>query len=234
MTTLLVTSATAPPDGVPFLSLTDPARRLLATRAALYRWAESGLVEHIVICDATAVNPLKRDDIDLFAAVGVTVEQLAFQQDDKLARSRGKGFAEGTIITHALDHARLLQDDVHFFKVTGKLFCTNFADIAVTARPNDCLFWTLHHKGADRPLIDTRFFYCSRDYWFDHLEESYRLADDRFNAPVEKAVYPIITENCTSAYTNRPLLSGRSGGDGNMTDDIRLAEDEMACEAWYR
>lgn len=233
MTTLLVTSAIAPPDGMPFLEFTDPARRLLATRAALYRWADCGLVERIVICDATGVTPLKRDDIELFAAAGVTVEQLAFQQDQKLVRSRGKGFAEGTIITHALDHARLLQGDVHFFKITGKLFCVNFADIAITAGPTDCLFWSLQMAGAARPFIDTRFFYCSRDYWFDHLEESYRLADDRFSAPVEKTVYPIITDSCTAAYTNRARLSGRVGGDGNMTDESR-ADDDGASEAWYR
>ncbi|MGI4848037.1 MAG: hypothetical protein ACRYGK_07875 [Janthinobacterium lividum] len=234
MTTLLVTSAIAPPQGMPFLTLTDPGRRLLATRAALYRWADCGLVERIVICDATGVAPLKRDDLELFAAAGVAVEQIVFEQDARLVATRGKGFGEGTVINHALDHSELLDIDERFFKITGKLFCVNFADIVITAKPTDCLFWNLHYQGAVRELIDTRFFHCSRDYWYDQLAEAYRLADDRYSEPVEKAVYPIISGNCKSAYTNRALLSGRVGGDGGMADESRLAADDMACEAWYR
>jgi hypothetical protein len=221
---VLITTALNPPGGVPHLKMGGGARRTVATRSAVYFWA-SQKVERIVIADATGTICLADEDVALLAAMGCTVEQLSFQQDNELVRLKGKGHAEGQLIAFALRESRLLAGASGFFKCTGKVFCRNYPEIASLAARNgiEHLFWMGGFSGIEVSMVDVRFFLTTPDFFSQAVLPGYANADDR-SVMVETAINQALSPLLKSGSFIRPRLTGFSGGFDGQYPDVSLGD----------
>jgi len=233
LTPVLVTSALAPPANTPVLRMTDSNMRALTTKAAIFFWVGQGH-KSIVICDATASSVLSPEELAAIRQLGVSVEQLAFQQDDALLAQRGKGFAEGQLIKFAVRNSQLLRQSGSFFKCTGKVFCRNFAAIAALIARNNIgsMFWKLFESSlVDRNLVDARFFYTSIGDFQRLVLPAYEQATE--TRILEHHLSVSLDSQLQRGTSFRPQLSGFSGATGNQYQESYLGELEVSYPCWY-
>lgn len=231
--TILITSAISPPSNTPTLRMTDSNMRSITTRAAVFFWVGQGL-QRIVICDATGTSVLSPDELATIRKLGVSIEQLAYQQDDVLLAQRGKGFAEGQLIKFAVENSQLLGRSDAFFKCTGKVFCRNFAAIwDLIARNNIAsLYWKLSEgPPLDRNLVDARFFYTSRSDFHRLLLPAYEQSTE--TRILEYNLLLGLDAQLQRGTSLRPQLSGFAGGTGNQYPESYLGDLEVSYPCWY-
>jgi hypothetical protein len=229
--TVLITTATNPPDGMPYLRMTNVATRIVTAKAAVFVWAAQG-IQKIVIADGTDSTLLSSEDISMLERMGVALEQIHYAQDSELVKQRGKGFAEGELIRFALNGSQFLKQETHFFKCTGKLFCRNFPDIRGMIQTNHLthIFWKLL-SFETRTLVDTRLFYSSIDFVANSLLPAYQKTDDR-QACVEEHCHAVLQARLKPAQAIRPLISGFSGTTGEQCMDQPLGVLDTHFPCW--
>jgi hypothetical protein len=233
-TPLLITTALNPPEGIPFLKMTDSSRRKILSKAALYNWIGKG-VTHIVIADATDSCLLSESEISELSLMGVVIEQIRFQQDIHRTRLKGKGYGEGRLIEFALENSRLLEDATHFYKSTGKTFVRNFKTIQSMVGDNtmDLIFWKYPDiENFARTWADTRFFFTSVDFAVQHLIPSYLESSDESTA-CEYVIFHKLNEHCIPAAAQRPLVCGFSGGLDAEYFDGTLGYLDLNFPCWH-
>lgn len=234
MTTLLITSAIQPMTAL-YMSVTDPARRLLAVRGAIYRWIDRWDIRNVVIVDGSNRKPLNDDDLALFGQLGVRVEQIAYAQSlDKLQRY-GKGYGESEAMDLAVDSSALLKEAGSFYKITGKQFVENFREIEAVLQAHDvrAIFYRVGIRDQVFPRIDTRFFYTSLDFYRDCLRGAWAQIDDMQGRPIEKVYFDLVSARLRSASTHRPIVSGLAGGTGAFAEDVFGYRQEQEFPAFY-
>jgi hypothetical protein len=230
---LLITTALKPPADIPFLGMTGVAERTISAKAALFFWAGLG-VKKIVLADATNTLLLNDADLDLLGRMEVQIEQLAYQQDDALVVSRGKGYGEGMLISYALQNSKVLLQANSFFKSTSKTYCRNLGPILDVLVQNDIkkIFWQYLGDGDfNRRWVDLRFFYTSRRFCEDCLIEAFLQSDDKI-AAAEHYVFNLLNSKLQSAKTIRPLISGFSGGLNQAYFDDTLGHLDRYFPCW--
>jgi hypothetical protein len=230
--TILITTAIAAPANTPALRMTDNNMRAVTTKAALYFWVGQGQ-KSIVVCDATGTSVLNAEELAPLRKLGVNIEQLAYQQDGALLAQRGKGFAEGQLIKHAVENSQLLRQSEYFFKCTGKMFCRNFAAIAELIARNNIgnMFWRLFENSlVERNLVDARFFYTS-------IGDFKRLILPAYDQATESRILEyqlsVGLDSLKRGTSFRPQLSGFSGALGTQCPESYLGELEVAYPCWY-
>jgi hypothetical protein len=233
VTTVLITTANNPPDGMPFLKMTDFCIRYVTAKASVFFWSAQG-VDRIVIADATGGELLDTEDIRLLKMMNVEVEQISYQQNNELIKAKGKGYAEGQLIKFALENSNFLNDASYFYKCTGKIYCRNFQEIDMIIRKNNIktIFW--RHLGNGIPSYnwaDTRFFFTTRDFCQESLIPAYLNADDNV-AAAEHYVYKLLDNKLSKGNALRPLLSGFAGGSGKQYFDLSLGALDTSCPCW--
>lgn len=232
--TVLITTATAPPDGLPFLKMTNVAARYLTAKAALFFWAGQG-IERIVVADATGQCLLTDEEVILLKSMNVEVEQIHYHQNEDLIKLKGKGYGEGLLIQLALEKSLLLKDQTSFFKCTGKIYCRNFDEIRQLIEDNSVtnIFWRhLQPNSGLRPWADLRFFYATKDFCTNHLIPAYLKTEDRKLDVAEQFCFDVLNANLLEAKTIRPFLSGFAGWTGKLYSDVTLGELDTNCPCW--
>ncbi len=146
---LLLTAAITP-GNVPFVAVSDGQERAIQYLCALICWIRSSGIRKIVLCENTATEVEFTDVVALARSLGKDLEIVKFSGNSE-AQSLGKGYGEGRIIEHALDHSRLLRRAPRFYKATGRLFLTGFDQLASQAADRDSLFIEDYHR------LDTRW-----------------------------------------------------------------------------
>ena len=210
-TTVLLTTALNPPEGVHVLKLSDYESRLLLSKASVFFWSMAG-IEKLVIADSTGSLLLSDEEFHMIEKLGIEVEQIHFKQDEKLTRQKGKGFAEGQLIKFAIKNSRILKNVEAFYKCTGKLYCCNFKSIDQLIKSHSIknIFW-----GSDNPaFIDPRFFYITKDFFLNQVYSSYQKAYDSKNQIIEEVLFQDLIKNLVPHHSMMPILSGFSGGTG--------------------
>ena len=91
MSTILITTATNPPDGIPTLKMTSSVTRAVTAKASVLFWAASG-INRIVIADATGSTLLNNDDTELLHQLGIETEQISYIQETAPVQMQGKGY----------------------------------------------------------------------------------------------------------------------------------------------
>lgn len=235
MTAVLITTAIAPPENIPYLAMTNVATRLLTTKAAIFFWAASG-VKNIVIVDATNQLVLSESEVSSLSQMNVNVEQMAYQQDDALIKVKGKGYAEGSLILYAVQNSSVLSRAKEFFKCTGKVYCRNFAQLqnVIKNQGLSSVFWMESTQGPNPAMIDMRFFYTTKAFFEEVLIHGYMEASDNEQNFVESSCARLVQAQCKSGNLLRPLLSGFSGGLGRQYDEIYLGDLDAAFPCWYQ
>ncbi|MFL9878036.1 hypothetical protein PQR63_06590 [Herbaspirillum rhizosphaerae] len=231
--TVLITTANDPPNGMMFLTTTDSATRRITAKAAVFFWAIQG-VEKIVIADATGTTLLDENEMSMLNQMNIEVEQLHYFQDDETVKQKGKGYAEGMLMQFAMQNSEILKKETGFFKCTGKIYCRNFAQILHTIRTNHFknIFWTnIDESGATRGWADTRFFYTSIDFFNEYLLPTYLSSDDNV-AAIESLCFHLLSTRLPSIKTVRPLLVGFCGGTGELYMDSSFGELDTNFPSW--
>lgn len=230
--TVLITTASNPPDGMPSLKMTNVAARIATAKAAVFIWAAQGIGK-IVIADATGSTLLNTEEVSMLKQMGVDVEQIHYMQDSALVKQRGKGFGEGALTNFALNNSVFLKQETHFFKCTGKLFCRNFPDIRGMIQQNHLshIFWKMLNYENTRTFADTRFFYTTRDFAVNVLMPAYLKTDDR-HACVEEHCHAVLRETLKPAQAIRPLISGFSGTSAQQCMDESLGVLDTHFPCW--
>ncbi|MDR3220733.1 MAG: hypothetical protein LBU46_01815 [Candidatus Accumulibacter sp.] len=231
--TVLITTALRPPDAMPFLEMKNVAARTIATKAAIFFWAAQG-IKNLVIADATDSIVLNEEEIILLEQMNIDIEQIRYAQDTALVCKMGKGYAEGKLITFAIENSHLLARNESFFKCTGKILCRNFPAIEVLIKNNNLsgLFWK-YVGSSNASAFDTRFFYVSKDFFREFLTMGYIMSSDSERKFVELTCAAILNESCFLGQATRPLLSGFEGGTNAQHGEAALGEpDHIPC--WIR
>jgi hypothetical protein len=221
------------PKDVPFLEMTNIAMRYITAKASVFFWAANG-IEKIVIADATGGCLLDSEEISLLKQMSVDVEQISYDQNDDLIKSKGKGYGEGLLIKFALENSIFLRSEDNFFKCTGKIYCRNFKDILQMIKKNNIqnIFWRFLGEGDSlKPFADMRFFYTTKKFCEENLIPAYLQSDDH-KAVIEYFCFKILNEKLGQAKALRPLLSGFSGGTGKQYFDLSLGTLDINTPCW--
>jgi len=231
---LLITTAINPPQGMPFLEMTNPILRKITCKAAVYFWIALG-INKIVIADATETYLFDAKEINELTRLGVAVEQLVFKQDEKLVKQRGKGYGEGLLLKFALTNTIFIKENQSFFKSTGKIFVRNLANLFIIINTSNInnLFWRYLGDGSSlKPFADTRFFYCEKSFALNELIPAFLESDDNSSA-CEFHVFKLLNKVMPlQTKMLRPLITGIEGGTGDLYFDYSLGNLDIAFPCW--
>ena len=227
---VLITTATKPPEGVHGLEMTNVAKRIITAKAAVFFWSALG-VKKIVVADATGQTLLEKSEVLMLNKIDVEIEQIQYLQDNPLVLQKGKGYGEGALIKYALQKSQLLQYESNFFKCTGKVYCRNFVEIFNLIQANNIknIFWRDALKNF---IIDTRFFYVSKEFCYSILLPVFETIDDKNNMAMEHAVMKTARERMIQGTSIRPMLSGFSGSMNQPYFDSSLGFLDQNLPCW--
>jgi hypothetical protein len=218
---LLLTATIAPPDGVPFLTRSDPAVRLDDYRRALrlYLRLPDKLVDRIVVADNSGSDLTSLEEIAAAATRAKEVELLSFR-GRAYPVEQGRSVGETYLIEDALDRSRILsslREDELFWKVTGRLQVGNMARL-VASTPRCDLY--IDFRRYRRPWVDTRVFAATpaafRSAFLPRIDV---LRQDTlppsFVAPEQRLFAELLPERERLRIAPRlrvePAIAGRSG-----------------------
>ncbi len=205
----LLMTATFEPGSTPYLQLRDAAVRINHYLSSLLLWVERGPFEEIVFCENSGRGAPLTALTDWAAANRKALEVLTFQGNDE-AQRKGKGYGEGRIIAHAIRHSRSIQRAGGFYKVSGRLYVENVAEI-VTAHAADANVFNLG---------DTKFFKTGVDLFTRRLEPRLAEIDDRVHRPWDgysRSIEAVFIEELGGGgpseilpFSVRPVIVGQS------------------------
>ena len=174
---LLTSSVIAHDKGV---RLQDPGERERLALESIQAWRRIAPLNPLVLCDGSGFD--FQTHVTTLPGSG-PVECLHFQNDVQRVQLQGRGYGEGEIVRHALEHSRLIQAANCFAKCTSKLWVQNFA-ACMQAWNGRLLMKAVFNnvfslrKPATLAYIDTRFYamdvvtYCQH---FLHAHEALSL-----------------------------------------------------------
>jgi hypothetical protein len=232
--TVLITTANNPPDGVPYLQMTDPVMRTIAAKAALYFWVTQG-VEQIVLADATETNLLSAHEEAELDRSETRIEQINYRQDSEAIARKGKGYGEGKLIEYAINNSELLAREEYFFKCTGKVYVRNFPVFVEAIKANNIssLFWRwIHDSSLSRLDVDCRFYFTSKRFARSHLLPAYLESNDINGVFCEDRIREALDRNMQVGRSVRPLLTGYAGSTGAPYYDPSLGSLDYEFPCW--
>jgi hypothetical protein len=212
----LVMTATFRPADTPALVVRDEDVRILQYVCALVSWARPAHVRRIVFGENSNTRFDFSKIVEYVESAGKQIEVIVFDGNKQSARY-GKGYGEGEILEYVARHSRLLNDHPDFYKVTGRLFVSNFDLIsAATAGPD--AFQRKQPKDArPRPCkIVTSFFKCSRELFETRLIDAYRHVDDPSGRFIEHVYYDQLRDVDVPGFPLKPALVGVQASTGRV------------------
>lgn len=221
--------------GKEFQAITDRDERLIQTFCCLIRWIRDTTVKTIVLCDGSEPD-CDFSHIEAFANEhGKTLEILLFHKERDLYSTRGKSYAEGQVLEHALTHSAHLKDGGNFYKVTGRTFVRNFDDIRRLHAGDETVFTgpASIMMPKDTPTdvfgprsVWTQFYKCGVTFFKEHLMKAYLDTDDPTN-PIECEYFKRLETLPHARFAMKPFVVGRNGG-LNLPYDADFTEEDRA------
>lgn len=212
MSDVLLMTATVDPGRTPVVTLRDPRTRLVHYAAALILWSKRGPFSRISICENSGnADKLKK----VVGALGIQsmVDVLAYDGNEG-SWVLGKGYGEGGILRYALKHWPVLAEADTIWKVTGRLFVQNIAEIlaAHASTPN-----------VIRPG-DTRFYKVSKQFFVESLLDVYLSVNDNAGTSIEvayeRALAPHRASGLVVPFNPIPSYVGQDAGSGNWHEQF--------------
>ncbi len=159
---LLTSSVIAHDRGV---RLQNPQERERLAMESVQRWRTISPDTPLVLCDGSSFDfrPLVQSLPNAHQ-----IECLHFQNDIATVQQHGRGYGEGEIVRHAMEHSALIQSAGCFAKCTSKLWVDNFAE-CIQQWNGDLLLKGVFDnaftpwKSTVLTYIDTRFYVASID-----------------------------------------------------------------------
>lgn len=125
---VLLMTATIKAGSTPYVAIRDEKERLLQYLCSLSAWLKLTSINTIIFCENSNTFYDFSKIIEFANNEGKVLELLIFDGNQK-AQKKGKGYGEGKIIEFALTNSRNLNQNVNFYKITGRLFVLNFEQI---------------------------------------------------------------------------------------------------------
>jgi len=211
MSTLLITSSVK--VIAPQTAVNDDRERLEQYIAAIRKWIINTRISRIVVCDNSGFIYDRTSFEELGAAHGTEVEFLSFLGDQQKIKMQGKGYGEGEIIRYALENSQLLQQSTGFFKVTGRVFITNYNRLSRFVKADQAYF-NLGINASQGNYIDTRFYYCPVTFYKQYLLTAFEQVDDLGGYVLENAFHTALKAAVYRRFFLAPDFEGVSGSTG--------------------
>lgn len=210
---MLVTGCVRPVEGQAYLALKDTAERLRQYRESLVYYFQNTNFKCVIFCENSGY-PFDLKELEYLAGnTGKEFEALTFIGDSEATRIRGKGYGEGEIVAHALEHSRWAGDIRSFVKVTGRLIVRNLEDIR--RRLDASRFYINRLLIRNSPdTLDTRLYAIPNDLYRRHfldLHKTVTVVRPLERVFMERAIQEKVAFHCFPRY---PEFRGVCGGDG--------------------
>ena len=189
----LVIPATFRADGTPFTVVRDERERILQYLCGLVAWAGPSRVRRIVFGENSNTAFDFSGIVRYLTDAGKEVEVVVFDGNAEAQRV-GKGFGEGRILEHLFHNSTLLRTTPAFYKVTGRLFVSNFDQVSEATTSLDAFKRKRWKDPARTPKVITRFFKCSRRLFEARLLDAYRQADDSKHIQIEHLYFERLSD----------------------------------------
>lgn len=174
----------------------------------------------LVLCDGSGFDFTERVRRQF---PGARIECLHFENDREKIRLFSRGYGEGEIVRHALNHSRFIAEAGCFAKCTSKLWVENFKQCA--AQWNGRFVGKGVFMNAFHPLrktvfsyIDTRFYIASVPFYRRYFEEAHKRVGMRDGTAfsLEDSFHEIALEQKLQGILLRvaPVICGVGGGTG--------------------
>ena len=214
---ILLTSSVVVHDAGVALKDTD-----LRTQLALdsvREWLRVAPGARLVLCDGSGFDftPAVREQFPQAA-----IECLAFQNDIAGVQRQGRGFGEGEIVRHAVQHSSFIAQDQSFAKCTSKLWVENYAEymrhwnghMLFKAVFDDVFSFSRPTKLA---YIDTRFYVVSVNAYREHFLNAHARISKDTGYGLEESFRDVVREQHLSGVLSRcaPVIEGVGGGTGS-------------------
>ena len=151
-----------------------------------------------------------------------SIECLAFQNDIAGVQRQGRGFGEGEIVRHAVEHSRFIAQDQAFAKCTSKLWVENYAEY-MRHWNGHMLFKAVFDDvfSPTRPTrfayVDTRFYVVSVPAYREHFINAHARIDKAAGYGLEEAFRDVVQGHQLQGVLSRcaPVIEGVGGGTGS-------------------
>jgi hypothetical protein len=229
--TLVMTATFQPAADTPGLVVSHERERILQYLCALVSWARPAFVRRIVFGENSNTAFDFSGIVGYLEAAGKEIEIIVFDGNRDVARF-GKGYGEGEILEHVHGHSRLLAAAPSFYKVTGRLFVSNFDEVSDATPTPDAFQRKVKQPkdGSHRPpKVVTTFFKCSLALFERCLVDAYKEVDDRAGVYIEHVYYSRLRGIDLPDLGARPALVGQQASTGRIygtyaDDVIRMAQ----------
>jgi hypothetical protein len=212
---LLTSSVIAHDRGV---ALKDTDERLRLTLDSVGEWLRIVPSLQIVICDGSGFDfsePIRR------RFPQASVECLFFSNDIDAVQRQGRGYGEGEIVCHAVEHSRYIAQAQCFAKCTAKLWVENFHACLAEWNGSLCLKGVFldvfsPFKATSLAYIDTRFYIARVQVYRDLLLDAHaRIDKDRGYGLEESFRDTVKSAELTGVlWRTPPVIAGVGGGIG--------------------
>ena len=212
----IVMTATFSAPATPTLVVRDEDERIHQYLCAMLSWARPRHVRRLVFGENSNTAFDFSKVVGRLERVGKEVEVLVFDGNQE-APLLGKGYGEGKILEYLYKNSRLLNAAPAFYKVTGRLFVSNF-DLVSEATPGLNAFRFKRWKDGRRPKIIMRCFKCSRQLFESRLIDAYKGADDRTGVQIEHVYFDRLNGLPIPDFGVKPAMVGQSASTGEMLE----------------
>lgn len=176
------------------------------------RYINESNFDIFVFCENTGYQ-FRKDEIKVLAhKSGKIIEFLSFVSNIEMVNKLGKGYGEGECIEYAINKSKFLQDDeVTFFKITGRLFVENINEIINKNLNKTNCFLT---DGLNTKSVKTVFFKAKVSFFKFFLLEAYKKVIDAENKFLEYIYFENLIDKKVNGLAHYPNINGNSGSTG--------------------
>lgn len=220
---LLTSSIVVHDQGV---RLQNPDERARLALESIQRWRLIAPTNPLVLCDGSSfdfralVSKLPGND---------RIECLGFLNNENLVRKYGRGYGEGEIVRHAIEHSELIRSAGCFGKCTSKLWVNNF-DECIDQWNGELLLKGVFNnvfsprKATELTYIDTRFYVSSVASYQRNFMNAHHEINTATGYGLEESFRDIFLRN---QLTGRmmcppPVICGVGGGTGVYYTNTRI------------
>ncbi len=199
------------------VKLTDPADRINYTIESIEKWLNIAPSIRLVVCDSSGFDfsPLVKEKFP-----DAEIECLFFVADKDLVKYHGKGYGEGEIIRHALQHSAFLEQADFFAKCTAKLWVENFKECLdewngyFLCKATFTKVFSIKKTRFDH--IDTRFYLASKDFYLKYLVTAHVNLGGTTGMSIEDSFRDIVLLNKMKGviFNTPPVIGGVGGATG--------------------
>jgi hypothetical protein len=211
----ILLTGTIAPGNISFLNKSDTNLRLKDYLTSIIFWIIYSPFTRFIFCE----NSNYKYDFSFLKAFALLYEkELEVIHFDGLNDSKqyGKGYGESKILNYALEHSTLLKTSKHFYKITGRLFIENIAEIVSSHEQDNIVFM----RDKNNNSVDTRFFKMEKIFYADTLSSAFEETND-FEGRAMESVYHdrlAMHPEKVTALKKLPIVQGTSGSTGDVYD----------------